>query len=217
MKHRKEMKAMKRSENRLTSGLFADNTVLSACMVISPVIMCGDTIKNAIALIYVFTAITLPSVLIASFVPKRLPYAVKIIIYAVISSLIYIPVKIIAENYYPESIARIGIYFPLIAVNSLIVYQTEAKFFRMKRTKMIGSLIFYVFGFDAVMLITGFIRELFAYGTINSRMVDMNTVISGLGKPFGGFIFLGLMCGIYRKIRSTIPEKKVRSDVNVSD
>lgn len=201
----------------VTDGLLADNTVLSAFMVISPVIMCGDTLRNAFAIMYAFTAITLFSVIISSIVPKILPYAVKIIIYAVVSSLVYIPIKSLAESFYADSIDSIGIYYPLLAMNSLIVYQTEAKFFRMKKGKMIGSLLFYILGFDAVMLVTGFLRELFAYGTIFNRVVDMNTLVNGLSQPFGGFIFLGLMCGIYRKIRSCVHNlNDVRSDSNVS-
>ena len=190
--------------NRTTSfdGIFRDNTVLSSLMVISPVIMCGDTLKNAEALIYAFSAITFLSVLIASFIPKKLPYAAKIIIYAVISSLVYIPVRLAASEFYPESIERIGIYYPLLAVNSLITVQTETRFFRMKKPKMLVSLISYIIGFDLVMLITAVIREFLAYGTINSRMTDVELLISGLSHPFGGFIFLGLFCGIYRKIRT---------------
>jgi electron transport complex protein RnfE len=72
----------------------------------------------------------------------------------------------------------------------------------MKKSRMIGSLIFCILGFDIVMLITGFVRELITYGTINNKIVDMNLLVSGAGKPFGGFIFLGLFCGLYRKIRS---------------
>ena len=142
------------------------------------------------------------SVMIGSFVPKRLPYAAKIIIYAVISSIVYIPVRTAAREFFPEVITNIGIYFPLLAVNSLIVVQSETKFYRMKRGAMTGSLVFYILGFDAVMIVTAFIRELLAYGTINGRLVDADTLISGLGMPFGGFIFLGLMCGLYRKLRS---------------
>ncbi|MDD6060919.1 MAG: Rnf-Nqr domain containing protein [Ruminococcus sp.] len=190
--------------NRKTSfdGIFRDNTVLSSLMVISPVIMCGDTLKNAEALVYAFTAITLLSVLISSFVPKKLPYAAKIIIYAVISSLVYIPVRLAAVEFYPESIERIGIYYPLLAVNSLIVVQTETKFFRMKKSGMLASLVSYILGFDAVMFITGIVREFLAFGTINNRMTDTELIISGFSQPFGGFIFLGLFCGLYRKLRS---------------
>lgn len=190
--------------NRKTSfdGIFRDNTVLSSLMVISPVIMCGDTLKNAEALVYAFTAITLLSVLISSFVPKKLPYAAKIIIYAVISSLVYIPVRLAAVEFYPDSIERIGIYYPLLAVNSLIVVQTETKFFCMKKSGMLASLVSYILGFDAVMLITGIVREFLAFGTINNRMTDTELIISGFSQPFGGFIFLGLFCGLYRKLRS---------------
>lgn len=203
--------------NSVFDGLIGDNTVLSSLMVISPVIMCGDTLRNAMAVIYAFSAITFISVVIGSFVPRRLPYAVKIIIYTLISSLVFIPVKFAAQQFFPEVIDRIGIYFMLLAVNSLIMVQTEAKFYRMKRGRMIFSLIFYILGFDAVMLITSFLRELIAHGTIYDRVVDTDTLISGFGMPFGGFIFLGLFCGLYRKIRSALRRENTGGDSNVSD
>ena len=203
--------------NRLNSssadGLLKDNTVLSAGMVIAPVIICGSSVQNALALIYAFSTITLLSVTAASFIPKKLPYAVKIIIYSLIASLIYVPIRLLSEQIYPDSVKNIGIFFPLIAVNSLIVYQTEVKFFRMPRLKMISSLVFHILGFDAVMLLTGFIRELVGCGTIYSRVVDMKFLISGLSQPFGGFIFLGLCCGIYRKIRSLTADEKTDTEV----
>lgn len=202
---------MNKPQNTLTSGLLSDNTVLSACMVISPVIMYGDTLQNALALVYAFSSITFISVLISSFVPKKLPYTIKIIIYALISSLVYIPVRLAAQEFYPSSIEQIGIYYPLLAVNSLIVYQTELKFFRMKKGRMIGSLVFHILGFDTVMPITGLVREILAYGTINGQMVDIDTLMSGLAQPFGGFIFLGILCGIYRKIRSAAMKSKNES------
>ena len=210
---------MNKRRKLLLGGVLGDNIVLSGLMVISPVIICGDTLKNAEALIYAFSAITFLSVLISSFVPRKLPYTAKVIIYAFIAALVYIPVKLAAREFYPDSIERIGIYYPLLAVNSLIVFQTEARFFRMKKSDMLINLVFCIIGFDIVMLLTGFLRELFAYGTIDSRIVDMNTLIDGLSKPFGGFIFLGLMCGAYRCIRSLVSkgENGVRSDMNVSD
>ena len=50
------------------------------------------------------------------------------------------------------------------------------------------------------MLVISAIRELIAYGTFCGRVVDADIVISGLGLPFGGFIILGIACGIYRCI-----------------
>lgn len=195
---------MNNKKNSVFDGLIGDNTVLSGLMVISPVIVCGDTIANALAVIYAFSAITFLSVLINSFVPKKLPYTVKIIIYTLVSSIVYIPVRSAALRFFPEIVERLGIYFMLLAVNSLIIVQSEARFFKMKRGKMILSLIFCILGFDVVMLITAFVRELLAYGTINGRIVDADVLIGGLGMPFGGFILLGVFCGIYRGIRAAV-------------
>ncbi|MBQ4533659.1 MAG: electron transport complex subunit E [Ruminococcus sp.] len=209
---------MNKRRSSVFDGILGDNIVLSSLMVISPVIICGDTFRNAAALIYAFSAITFLSVLISSFVPKKLSYTVKVIMYAVISSLVYIPVKWAAQEFFPGAVERIGIYFPLLAVNSLIIFRSEAELYKLPKGTMILKLIFYILGFDAVMLITGFVRELFAYGTINGRIVDITTPVSGLAQPFGGFIFLGLFCGLYRWIRSVAISKKdeIRSDADVS-
>lgn len=200
-------------------GILGDNIVLSSLMVISPVIICGDTLKNAMALVCAFSAITFLAVTVSSFVPRRIPYTIKVIIYAIIASLIYIPVKMAAQELSPGAVVRIGIYFPLLAVNSLIIFRSEAELYQLPRWTMVIKLIFYILGFDAVMLVTGFVRELLAYGTINEKIVDVNTLITGLSQPFGGFIFLGILCGIYRWIRGLVMSRKdeIRSDADVSD
>ncbi|MBR3761056.1 MAG: electron transport complex subunit E [Ruminococcus sp.] len=209
---------MNKKKSSIFSGMLGNNIVLSSLMVVSPVIICGDTLKNAAALVYAFSAITFLSVMISSFVPTKLSYTVKIIIYAIISSFVYIPVKLAAQEFFPGAVERIGIYFPLLAVNSLIIFRSEAELYKLPKDHMIVKLIFYILGFDAVMIATGFVRELFAYGTINGRIVDVNTPVIGLAQPFGGFIFLGLFCGLYRCIRSAVINKKedIRSDADVS-
>lgn len=188
----------------VTDGLLKDNTILSAGMIISPVIMCTTTFKNSVALIYAFSVITFFTDIIAFFIPKKLPYAIRVIISAVIGSLIYIPVKALTLEIYPQSVENIGIYFPLLAVNSLIVYQTQNRFYNMKFRNFLENLIFYILGFDVVAVISGILRELVSYGTINNTVVNIDTVIPSFALPCGGFIVLGVLCGIYRKIRSLL-------------
>ncbi|MCM1507623.1 MAG: electron transport complex subunit E [Ruminococcus flavefaciens] len=188
-------------DSRNNGGLFRDNTVLSAFMVLSPVIVCTNTLKKSLALIYAFSVITFVSVILSSFVPKKIPYALRIISYALISSLVYIPVKMTAGMLWQESVTAVGIYYPLIAVNSLIVLQTEVKFFRLKKTQMTVSLLSYIAGFDIVMLITALIREVISYGTVNGMIAEIPLIVSGFAQTSGGFILLGLLCGVYRKIR----------------
>lgn len=187
--------------DRNKNGIFRNNTVLSEFMVISPVIVCTGTLKKALAMVYAFTAVTFVSVLISSFVPKKIDCTLKVIVYALISSLIYIPVRMTALSLWQDSVTAIGIYYPLIAVNSLIILQPETEFFALKKTHMTALLATYIAGFDIVMVITALIRELLAYGTVNSMITDFPVNISGFSQPFGGFICLGLLCGIYRKIK----------------
>ena len=55
MKKRRSIQMNKRKSS-VFDGLLADNTVLSSLMVISPVIVCGDSLRNACALMYAFSA-----------------------------------------------------------------------------------------------------------------------------------------------------------------
>lgn len=184
----------------VSDGFICRNTVLSQLAVISPVIICGNTVMNALALIYAFSAITFLAMAAGSFTPKKLPYGIRIIIYALLGALAYIPVKAAADEFFPDVIERTGVYFMLIAVNSLITVHSERIFYRFTKGKMLVSLICHILGFDVVMLIISAIREILAYGTICGRIVDADILISGAGMPFGGFIILGIMCGIYRAI-----------------
>jgi len=194
----------------VTDGLLRDNTVLSAGMIISPVIICTSSFRDSLALVYAFSVITFLSDMFAFFVPEKLPYAVRVIWITAVSSLIYVPVRELTLQIYPESVNRIGIYFPLIAVNSLIVYQTQNRFRSLDFRNFVGNLIFYILGFDVVMLICGALREFIAYGTINNNVIDTSITIPGTALPFGGFIILGILCGIYRKIRSFLTAEEVK-------
>lgn len=193
-------------KNSVFDGFIRDNSVLSGLMVISPIIVCGDTVMNAIAMIYAFSAITFISVLAGAFIPKKFSYGVKTIILAAIGAAVYIPVKFAADEFFSFVMDRIGIYFMLIAVNSLITVHAQVKFYRMPKRKMIVSLISHILGFDVVMLILSVIRELLSHGTFCGRIVDADVIISGLSMPFGGFILLGLCCGIYRSIVGAVRE-----------
>lgn len=180
---------------------FADNVMLSVLMTVSPLIVCADTLRKALVMIYVFSAVTFLTVAAVSFVPKNTSCSLRTFIYALTSSVIYIPVKMSADALWHESVEAIGIYLPLLAVNFLVVNQSESIFLHLKKTKMITALLAYLTAFDGVVVITAVIREFLAYGTVNSLVTDFPVNISGISQPFGGFICLGLLSGIYRRIR----------------
>lgn len=180
---------------------FADNVMLLVLMTASPLIVCADTLRKALVMAYVFSAVTFLTVIAVSFIPKNISCSLRTFIYALTSSVIYIPIKVSAGKLWNESVEAIGIYLPLLAVNFLVVNQSESLILRLKKTKMITALLVYITAFDGVLVITAVIREFLAYGTVNSLVTDFPVNIGGIAQPFGGFICLGLLSGIYRRIR----------------
>lgn len=194
---------MRLSSNKdIASGILGNNLVLSAYMVISPVIMCGDSLKKALAMAFAFSLITLISVSITSFLPKKMPYGLRLMLHGIAGAAAYIPTALLAQELFPATAAQIGIFFPLAAVNSVIIFHSAARYHHLSKGKMLLDLLLATAGTDAVLILSGIIREVIGFGTIFGRIVDMKLIVSGISKPFGGMILLGIMCGIYRRICS---------------
>ena len=186
-------------ERRSTDGLFVRNAVLSEGMVIAPIVVCCDTLRKALLLSLAFSCMTVLTVLIGSFYPRRFPYAVRVVLYALTSAVLYSPTALLCEYVSPDSYAAVhGLYLPLLSVNSFIVLHSELSFYRMKRGPMLLSLVFHTAGFAFAACAAGFVRELLAYGSVAGHIVDMPLVMRMFGTPAGGFVTLSAMCALYR-------------------
>lgn len=188
---------MKKTRFSVLDGLLQKNAVLAEGMVIAPIVVCCDTLPKALILSLAFACITFLTVIIASFCPKKLPYAVKAVFYALTAAMVYIPVSLLCDylNY-----ASIGIYLPLLAVNSMIVLHSELYFYKLRRRTMVPALFFHIAGFCMTAILTGLVREILAYGTICGRAVDMPLLLQGFSAPWAGFILLGVLCALHRTI-----------------
>lgn len=188
---------MKKTKFSVFDGLLRKNAVLAEGMVIAPIAVCCDTLPKALILSLAFACITFLTISVASFYPKKLPYAVRIVLYVLTAALVYVPVSLLCEylNY-----ASIGIYLPLLAVNSMIVLHSELYFYKLRRRIMIPALFFHIAGFCMTAIFVGLVREILAYGTICGRAVDMPLLLQGFSAPWAGFILLGVLCALHRKI-----------------
>ncbi len=65
---------------------------------------------------------------------------------------------------------------------------------------MLPVLFFHIAGFCLTALLAGLVREILAYGTICGRAVDMRLLLQGFSAPWAGFILLGVLCALHRKI-----------------
>ena len=111
-------------------GFFYKNPVLIGGLIAGPVIVCADTLAHALVLCLMFSMLSFISVMLSSFVPRRLVYGLRIIVYSLIATLVYVPLSQVCAEYFPLEFEAMGIYLPLLTVSSLITTQTEFLFNR---------------------------------------------------------------------------------------
>ena len=137
-------------------------------------------------------------------------FTLRIILYTLIASLVYVPVSMLAQHIFSTEVTEFRMYFPLLIVNAMLVSQTEVDYFKNTKSKMLFSVLFYILGFDIVVLIFSFIREMISFGTINGNIVGVSLSTESLSKPFGGFILLGLFMALFRFIMNIIKSWKAK-------
>ena len=202
-------------EKAYRDGMFRHNSVLYEGMVIAPVVVCCDTLRKALLLTLAFVLMTVVTVFLGSFYPRRLPYSVRIIFYALTASAIYIPTALLCEYISPATYAAmtcmvlpgIGevsgpafLYLPLLSVNSFIVLHSELHFYHYSRKTMVGILLAHAAGFGLTSCLVGVLREIAAHGTVMGFAVDMPLVMSGIAAPWGGFILIGILAALHRRL-----------------
>ena len=202
-------------QSEYKDGLFRHNSVLYEGMVIAPIVICCDTLKKSLILSLAFALITVTALMIGSLYPRKLPYAVRIILYALTASAVYIPTALLCEYISPSTYGALTnmvlpgqgmvsgaafLYLPLLSVNSFVVLHSELHFYRYKRKTMFATLLAHAAGFALAACLVGFLREIAAHGTVMGYAVDMPLVMSGTAAPWGGFILIGILAALHRRV-----------------
>ncbi len=182
-------------------GIVLKNPVLVSALVVSPVAVASVTLKQAAMVAFVFVPLTFLTLLCASFIPKKLPYTLRILSYALISCVLYIPLSLACRAMDAHTFYNIGVFLPLLTVNSLIVSRSETQFLRYSRSRMLGEVLCDCIGFTLVILLCGMIREAFGNNTLWDRPLHLPFQLDFLSYPFGGLIILGILAAAVQKLR----------------
>lgn len=205
---------MKKNKNKITfsspifDGLYKKNTILISGLLIAPVVLGATTLLKSVTLAVAFSIITFFSVIISSFFSRRIVYAIRIVLYTLIASFVYVPVIILCMQVFDDEVKQLGFLMPLLIINALIVSKSELRFFRRSKGKMIIDVTSYILGFDIVIILVGFLREIFGTGSLNGKLIGIPLTFSILKYPCGGFILIGLLAGLLRKIQQIITLRK---------
>lgn len=211
LKPEKTRKSDFRFTRDLIDGLAKQNVVLMTGIVNAPVIIAATTFKKGVVIALAFAIISFLTIVTCSFVPKKIVYTLRVIIYALVGSVYYIPTVLLLEQIFPLTVELIGIYMPLIIINALIFSKTESRFYLESKLKMMIDVIFFIIGFDVVCVLTGGFRELICFGTFAGiQLFDFK--IAALESPFGGFILVGIMAGTFRALYNYLRNRRIRQN-----
>ena len=217
MAQAKQMKPMKEHKSKfqftrdLFDGMAKQNVVLMTGIVNAPVIIAATTFKKGVVIAIAFAVISFLTIVTCSFIPKKIVYTLRVIIYAVVGSVYYIPAVLLLEQMFPLTVELIGIYMPLIITNALIFSKTESRFYLESKLKMIVDVSFFIVGFGVICVLTGGFREIICFGTLGgAKLFDFS--IAAFESPFGGFILIGIMAGMFRALYNYLRNRRIKQN-----
>lgn len=181
-------------------GSFIYNPILTQAIGICTVVAVGTTLKLSITFSLILSFLLIINELLSSLFLNKLSRWIRISVYMLISTLLLIPLMIYMDKNMSEIYASLGIYLPLLAVNSIIVIRCEAFAVNNTVRNSFFDALAASIGFTAVSLITGTVRELISYGTVLGKSVSHFPVFSGMALPFGGLLVIAFLAALQKWI-----------------
>ncbi|MGN0687290.1 MAG: Rnf-Nqr domain containing protein [Oscillospiraceae bacterium] len=192
-------------------GLLRQNIVLTSGLVTAPIIVAATTAERAAILSLSFFMISYFTILIGRSVSRRIVYTVRIIIYALIAAVVFIPTMLLVSFLFPDTAQSVALYIEILVVNSLVLAKTESRFYLIPYSSMAIDSLVYITGFALAAFVVGSVRELLALGTFFGAHV-CNPIMPAAKSPFFGFLivgFLAALCRYYyncRRERDKLPD-----------
>ncbi len=178
-------------------GLFRQNIVLTSGLVTAPIIVAATTAERAAILSLSFFMITYLSILICRIIPRKLVYTVRIILYALVAAMVFIPTAITVDTLFPDTAPSVLLYVEITVVNSLLLAKTESRFYLIPYASMAIDSLVYIVGYAMAAFVVGIIRELLTYGTFFGAHI-CDALMPAAKSPFFGFLLVGIFAATCR-------------------
>jgi electron transport complex protein RnfE len=187
-------------------GIIITNPVFVLVLGLCPTLAISTSIDNALGMTLAVLIVLLGSNIIIAAIRNYVPNITRIPIFIVIIATLVTVVNLIFHAYLPATYEALGIYLPLVVVNCIILGRAEA--FASKHTvaQSIADALGMTVGFMLALLMISFIRQVLGTGSLSVFGVDLFT-LPVLGEhpiaifilPYGAFIVIGLLMGLFRR------------------
>lgn len=183
-------------------GLLSRNPVLVHAIGLCPLIAVAKSASTALALAIVSAVILISCEVLAALVYKKMPKWLRIGVYTLTGIVIVIPIQLFMEKFLPSVTVNLGIYIPLLTVNSLIMHRCETFAVAVPVKKAFLDAAANSLGYAIALMLTGIIREMLGSSSIFGVYLDFLPLAEGFLMPFCGFIILGFIAAFANWMRS---------------
>lgn len=184
----------------IRNSALIQNPVLFEAIGIAPIAAIAVSLKTAIILA---VASCLELVIIELFTClalKKVKSYFRMPVYAALGMLINLPVFMFFAKFTPNEALNVGIFLPLLAVNSLIALHCERFAVKNKMKDTFVDAISAAAGYAFVLLLVGTAREILGSGTIYSIDLHLPVQLTGLLMPFGGLLLVGFLAAAVKAL-----------------
>lgn len=195
-------------------GLFKENPIFVQLVGMCSTLAVTTSVKNGLAMGIAVTVVLMGSNLVISLLRNVIPDKIRIPSFIVVIATFVTIIDMFMKAYSPELYSALGIFIPLIVVNCIIFARAEAF---ASKNGIVPSLVDGLgmgLGYTLALTILSTVRELFGAGTILGYQIMPETYqpASIAIMPPGAFIILGILIGIFNKVRMN-NEKKQKEEM----
>lgn len=183
-------------------GILSRNPVLVYAIGICPLIAVAKSAATACVLAILSAILLIALETLTALILKKMPKWLRVGVYALLGVLIIIPFYMLMGNYMPSIEVSLGIYIPLLAVNSLNVQRCEAFAVKHSVKQSFFDAVANSIGYAIPLILTGILREALGSSRIFGYYIDALPQADGFLMPFCGFIILGFVAAFINFIRS---------------
>ncbi len=177
--------------------IFLNNPVVMQGMGLAPLVLVATTGHTALMLAAAVTLLLIPSRVLSSLLFNRVQDPLlRAAGYSAVSAVVYIPVYLALTRLFGTSLLQLGIYLPMLVVEPIIVYRFGRVAEPLRKAVSKGARI--TVGYVFILLLSGCVRELLAAGTLFGSEVLPAGPLPLLSMPAGGFLWLGVVCAVWR-------------------
>lgn len=195
------------------NGVVPENPLLRLMIGLCSVLAVSTQLENTIFLGLAASFVLVFSNIIISSIRQFTPNQIRIPIFIVVIASFVTIVDLTMRGYFPAAYDRLGVWIPLIVVNCIILGRAEAFAYKHGILRSAADGLGMGAGYTVILLIMGFVRELFGSG----KIVLFGGTIASLGSVFdpprimiffpGAFLTFGFLIGLLnlyeqRKTRS---------------